>query len=607
LGGINVKSSYNNFKEIFNKSLVGILFYDKEGKLVDANPSALEIAGIPEDIPEVNLFDSFPTFSREKLLKDKVIKFQASLNFENIKNTGLYTPTRSGTAFIDLIVSDIGSGFLVQIQDIKDCKSEEPLQSEEKYRRFFEEDLTGDFIATPEGKILECNPAFAEIYGFDNCKQAVQSKISTFNPEDWKNLINRLEMDHKVQGHQTIHKRLDGEEINVVANVIAVFNKSKQLIQIKGYIFDDTERKKAEEALKESEEKYHRFFDEDLTGDFIAKPEGKIIECNPSFAEIYGFDSREKAVKSDISKFNLEDWINLVTLLKTERKIHDYQSWHKRPDGNEIHVVANVVGIFNESDELIQVKGYVFDDTERKKAEEALKKSEEKYHRLFYEDLTGDFIATPEGKILECNPAFAGIYGFDNCKMALQWNISESNPFDWPYMVTRLKNKRKIQGYQSWQRRSDGLRIHVVANVVGIFNESDELIQVKGYVFDDTERKHSEEELTNNKRRITDILDSIQDGFIALNHYWNFIYVNQCAAEYAGAEVDDLMGQNLWERFPELKGTIYETAFRKAMEKQKIIHFEVSGLHTSDRWFEFSVYPSDEGISIYWRDITSRK
>ena len=247
--------------------------------------------------------------------------------------------------------------------------------------------------------------------------------------------------------------------------------------------------------------------------------------------------------------------------LRRDCKIKGYQSRHRRPDGKIIHVVANLVGIFNDSDELIQVKGYVFDDTERKKAEESLKESEEKYHRLFDEDLTGDFIATLEGEILECNPAFAEIYGFNNCEMASKCNISKFNPFDWPYMITRLKKERKLQGFQSWQRRSDGMRIHVVANLVGIFNDSDELIQVKGYVFDDTERKKAEEELNRSKSQMTEILDSIQDGFIALSHYWNFIYVNHCAAEYFGVEHDDLIGQNLWERFPELIGTIYEIAF----------------------------------------------
>jgi PAS domain S-box-containing protein len=151
------------------------------------------------------------------------------------------------------------------------------------------------------------------------------------------------------------------------------------------------------------------------------------------------------------------------------------------------------------------------------------------------------------------------------------------------------------------------MRIHVVANVVGIFSDSGVLIQVKGYVFDDTERKKAEEELAHSKHQITEILDSIQDGFISLNHYWNLIYVNRRAAEYACVEPEDLIGQNLWERFPELIGTTYETTFRKAMDKQEIQHFKEPGLNKHDHWFDFSVYTSVDGISIYWRDITNTK
>jgi PAS domain S-box-containing protein len=151
------------------------------------------------------------------------------------------------------------------------------------------------------------------------------------------------------------------------------------------------------------------------------------------------------------------------------------------------------------------------------------------------------------------------------------------------------------------------MRIHVVANVVGIFNDSGVLTQVKGYVFDDTDRKKAEEALVNSKHQITEILDSIKDGFVSLNHYWNLIYVNQHAAEYVDAEPEDLIGQNLWERFPELNGTDYETAFRKAMDEQEIQHFEGPGLHTHEYWFDVSVYPSVDGISIYWRDTTSTK
>jgi len=365
--------------------------------------------------------------------------------------------------------------------------------------------------------------------------------------------------------------------------------------------------KKSFEPSKESKGKYRHWFEDDLTGDFIATKEGKVLECNPSFVDIYGFDTLKKAIGWEIPKFNPEDWVELIRLLNREGKVHGHQSWHTRPDAKKIHVVSNMVGIFNTSDELVQVKGYVFDDTERKKAEESLKKSEEKYRLLFDEDLTGDFIATKKGEILECNPSFAGIYGFDNCNEALRWNISESNPFDWPFLVTRLKKERKIQGYQSWQRRSDGLRIHVTANVVGIFNASGELVQVKGYVFDDTERKKTEQELVYNYRQITEILDSIKDVFFALNPYWNFIYLNESAAEYLGKDPEDLIGQNLWSIFPEFEDTVYEKAFRRAMDKKELQHFEALDIYNEDHLIDFSVYPSSEGISIYWQDITKRK
>ncbi len=357
-------------------------------------------------------------------------------------------------------------------------------------------------------------------------------------------------------------------------------------------------------SLKEGEEKYRHWFEDDLTGDFIATLDGELLQCNQSFIEIYGFKDLNSALNFNISKFNPEDWADLIDRLRSEHKIRGHKSWHVTPSDKKIHVVSNLIGIFNNSDELVQIKGYTFDDTERKNAEMSLKESEKKYRLLFDEDLTGDFIATPEGKILECNPAFAAIYGFKDCASALEWNISESNPFDWPFLVTRLKKERKILGYQSWQRRSDGLRIHVIANLMGIFNDENELVQVKGYVFDDSDRKLTEQELVHRHKQTTEILNSIQDGFVALSHYWQFIYVNKRAAEYVDADPEDLMGQNIWERFPRLSGTKQEELFRKVMAEEEIQEFESQGIYNPDLYFKFIVYPFPDGISILLIDIS---
>lgn len=470
------------FKEIFEKSPIGILFYDLNGKLVDANASALKIVGNSklDDIIDTNIFHNiYLEQNRDKLIEEGSLKFQ-SKPMQNINEKSLFN-LNDPSIFIDWNVSVFESGFLVQIQDITKYKNEEELlrANEKKYQSFFEDDLTGDFIATPDGRILECNPSFVEIYNLGTHAKALTKKISQFNQSDWNKITNMLKTGHKIKGHQSVHTR---------------------------------------------------------------------------------------------------------------------------PDGTDIHVVSNIVGIFNGTNELIQIKGYVFDDTERKQAENFLHESNEKYHKLFDEDLTGDFIATPDGEILECNPAFAEIYGFYDRKKAAQSNISKFNSFDWPYMVTRLKKEHKLQGFQSWQRRSDGMRIHVVANLVGIFNDSNELIQVKGYVFDDTERKKAEEELVNSKRQMKEILDSIQDGFIALSHYWHFIYVNHCAAEFFKVEYDDIIGQNIWEMLPGLINTTIESKFREAMDSSEIQHFEAHGLNRT-KMFDFSVYPSSDGISVYWKEL----
>ena len=475
----------DRFKEIFDKSPIGILIYESKGKLMDANRSALEIIGCELDsVLGMDLF--FNPEIQEKLanLTEKgSIKFQGRLE-EHFKDAEHIC--QDSSLFIQFYISAIDSGYLVEIQDITEKKEEKEkiIANEKKYQSFFEDDLTGDFIAKPDGTILDCNPSFIEIYGLKNREMALNTNMSRFNPEDWINLVEQLTEDHKIKGHQTVHTRSDGTVIHVVANIVGIFNDSNELIEIKGYLFDDTERKKAEQFLKESKEKYHKLFDEDLTGDFIATLDGKILECNPAFADIYGFYDRDKAAKSNISKFN---------------------------------------------------------------------------------------------------------------------------SFDWPYMITRLKRERKLLGFQSWQRRSDGLRIHVVANLVGIFNDDNEMIQVKGYMFDDTERKKAEEEVKRSKSQMTEILDSIQDGFVALSQYWHFTYVNHCAEEFFNADYDDLIGQNIWETFPELIGSAIETEFKKAKDEHEIQHFESRGLKDSEKWYDFSVYPSSDGVSAYWREVTERR
>jgi len=120
------------------------------------------------------------------------------------------------------------------------------------------------------------------------------------------------------------------------------------------------------------------------------------------------------------------------------------------------------------------------------------------------------------------------------------------------------------------------------------------------------ERKEAQEALAYSNQKIAEILESIDDGFFALDRNWRFTYSNRRASANLGLEPEDLLGQNIWEKFPEIKCTAHEVAYRKAMYGQEIQRFEIDGVLT-DKSYQISVYPSPEGISIYWQDITQRK
>jgi PAS domain S-box-containing protein len=138
------------------------------------------------------------------------------------------------------------------------------------------------------------------------------------------------------------------------------------------------QRKRTEEALRESEERYRRFFEEDLTADFISTPEGRLLACNPAFARIFGFASVEEAIQSNLVALypNPHARQTFLELLRGKKKLEYYETELRRRDGSPVHVIENVIGTFDEQGELVEMKGYLFDITERKRLEEQLQQSQ---------------------------------------------------------------------------------------------------------------------------------------------------------------------------------------------------------------------------------------
>lgn len=119
------------------------------------------------------------------------------------------------------------------------------------------------------------------------------------------------------------------------------------------------------------------------------------------------------------------------------------------------------------------------------------------------------------------------------------------------------------------------------------------------------ERKKTEKRLMNTGHKLTNILESITDVFFTLNHQWQFIFVNEEAEKFWQKNREELIGRFIWDLFPESLPEYYPL-FIDAMNNKEASHFEILGLH-SNASYEVHVYPSDEGLSVYYHDISERK
>ena len=132
------------------------------------------------------------------------------------------------------------------------------------------------------------------------------------------------------------------------------------------------EKKAAEEALSKSEEIYRKFYEEDITGDFIAKPDGRIILCNPPFAKIFLYKSVSSAMKSgfDTLFYDKSQWNDFIKKLTKEKKLilHEIDLYTK--EGAVVNIIANVIGKFNSGNEMTEMNGYLMDITSHRRLED---------------------------------------------------------------------------------------------------------------------------------------------------------------------------------------------------------------------------------------------
>ena len=376
---------FDKFREIFEKSPIGIIFFDKEGNLTDANPSALEIGGVPSlnDVIGINIFNKINMGpKKDELLQKGLVKFQYQANFDNIKKLGIYNPQHSGTAFIDLTIFIIDSGFLVQIQDINEIKqTEESLKASEEKFRLIANESPMSITVYMDNRHLYVNPAAEALLGYTK-EELFNMDYKEFIHPDYQNMIEELAKarmkgeTRKKQYEVKIITKNGQEKWTETSSNLIKYEGSPAIIITS---IDITERKKIETALKKSKEIYREFFDNPLNGfalcEVITDNSGKPIdfvykEVNKAFENFTGL-KREKVLNRKVTEVLNPEEVAEIT------QIYGKVALTGNPDEFQYFIpsLGKWFDVAAFSPRKKQFIAFFTDITDRKKIEEDLKEA----------------------------------------------------------------------------------------------------------------------------------------------------------------------------------------------------------------------------------------
>src|SRR5215207_8176064 len=232
-------------------------------------------------------------------------------------------------------------------------------------------------------------------------------------------------------------------------------------------------------------------------------------------------------------------------------------------------------------------------------------------------------VEAPSGKIIFCNRRAQQI-GEQSLNNSRPIKLDDANDFEifhpdgrpyemeeWPLMRS-IRSGEEVRDEQFVYPLVDSTRLLVRFDSSPIYDDEGRIVAGVLVAHDITERKRAEEELRESNGKIENILESITDAFVAVDREWDYTYINERALrrmqERKGRELprEELLGKNMWEEFPETVGTTIYQRYHEAMREQKTVEFETY-FPPSDEWIEAHAYPSEEGLAIYYRDISERK
>lgn len=239
---------------------------------------------------------------------------------------------------------------------------------------------------------------------------------------------------------------------------------------------------------------------------------------------------------------------------------------------------------------------------DKERGERALRESEERFRRLSEAAREG-IVIHEKGLILDANDAFATMFGYPHAELAGRELLSIVAPESGSGMAERLRSG--TEGLlEATGVKKGGQKFPVEVSTRAIPHDG-RLARVST-IRDLSDRKLATEAEARATKRIVEIYEQLPEPFFAVDREFKILYLNPAAVASAPIVMPNkLVGQKLWDAFPEWKGSKFDLEYQRAIKEQVPVRVEDYS-PTLDRWFEAAAYPSEEGLSIFYRDVTER-
>ncbi len=365
-------------------------------------------------------------------------------------------------------------------------------ESEDRYRSLFEDSPTGIYRSTCDGRVLAANPALVRMLGYGSIDELASIDIERegyASDEGRRSFRARIDAEGTVTGHVSAWRTKDGRTVFVRENARALRDGTGAVVGYEGTVEDITE---ATQARRQRDLLF------DLAADMfcIAGFDGYFKQLNPAWETTLGRPLEELLSRPFLELVHPDDraaTIEVFSALTEGRKVLGFENRYRCGDGSYRWLSWNSHPL--PEDQLVIAVAH--DTTERRRAGEALRASEERYRSFFEEDLTADFITELDGTLVDCNPAYLRILGFADRDEAT------AHPFTCLFprpeapgqLIELLTSRGRLENHELELRRRDGTPLHVIANFGLERDAKGRPARLKGYLFDVTERRNLEEQL----------------------------------------------------------------------------------------------------------------